>query len=247
MDKLTKEEQTGLGYTKDWKVGFNYIVNKIDRCKRDMNDAEFEKEMEDMKKIPASDRIKLDRELKDYLDSLIKDSNISFTKGVDYTEEDPYPSGDPDARPVMSSSKPVVSNTPAVQSNKSTGFGAYVDYSNGKNIPQMGNNAPISLLQTKFINGKMIQYVDLNFDDDIRRRMVLYYMNEIIKWLSTDSGYKKVSRYLTIFKNKDGFETTYKILQLYIKNSKSNWYDLLSQSNEIKKFTKSQLEKFNKL
>ena len=86
------------------------------------------------------------------------------------------------------------------------------------------------------------KYQDVNNDVKLQDMVTTKFINKTIKWLENDPNFLKCQKFLPKIKGKDGYDIIYRILKLYVKKTKTNWYDLSDQSNLVKDFIRHKLK-----
>lgn len=86
------------------------------------------------------------------------------------------------------------------------------------------------------------KYQNVNNDINLQDMVTTKFINKTIKWLENDPSFKKYKKFLPQIKGQDGYDIIYRILKLYIKKTKTNWYDLSDQSNLVKDFIRHKLK-----
>jgi hypothetical protein len=120
----------------------------------------------------------------------------------------------------------------------------------------------------------VITYLDVNSDKNLRRKMILKFMDYLEEWILNDNKYKKLFNYFTVQGNtikvvkkqtKKSYEKSKKIkiknfilkkiidkkdmkniLKKYVKKNKVNWYDLTKNEEDIKLYILDKILKFIK-
>lgn len=77
---------------------------------------------------------------------------------------------------------------------------------------------------------------DLNKDITLRKKVIKYYRNHLIKWIKNENIDISES-----IKTDHGITKIYSLLKEYVKENNVNWYDLRDHHNDIKKFIKQEL------
>ena len=77
---------------------------------------------------------------------------------------------------------------------------------------------------------------DLNKDITLRKKVIKYYRNHLIKWIKNENIDISES-----IKTDYGITKIYSLLKEYVKENNVNWYDLKDHHNDIKKFIKHEL------
>ena len=78
-----------------------------------------------------------------------------------------------------------------------------------------------------YVVRKIIKYQNINKDKTLRRITTKLFLDEYRYYLKKN---KKYTKYYKKIKGSNGYEIIYKLLRLYVKRYKKNWYDL---ENEI--------------
>jgi hypothetical protein len=77
---------------------------------------------------------------------------------------------------------------------------------------------------------------DVNKDITLRKKVIKYYRNHLIKWIKNENIDISES-----IKTDYGITKIYSLLKEYVKENNVNWYDLRDHHNDIKKFIKNEL------
>jgi hypothetical protein len=77
---------------------------------------------------------------------------------------------------------------------------------------------------------------DLNKDITLKKKVVKYYRNHLIKWIKNDSIDMSDS-----IKTESGVQTVYNLLKQFVKDNNVNWYDLRNHHSDIKTFIKRKI------
>lgn len=74
---------------------------------------------------------------------------------------------------------------------------------------------------------KVIKYQNVNKDKGLRQNVTNIFLEEYLNYLKINSKiYKKIN-------SKDGYDIIYKMLRIYVKRYKKNWYDLEKQKRSV--------------
>ena len=77
---------------------------------------------------------------------------------------------------------------------------------------------------------------DLNKDITLKKKVVKYYRNHLIKWIKNDNIDMSDS-----IKTESGVQTVYNLLKQFVKDNNVNWYDLRNHHSDIKTFIKRKI------
>lgn len=86
-----------------------------------------------------------------------------------------------------------------------------------------------------------IEYQNINKDPELRDRMTTFYTNKVIKWINNYKEFSKYKNMLSLLKTKKGYIYIYKLLHLFVKKTKTNWYDLQDNYYVIRDFMQYKL------
>lgn len=88
------------------------------------------------------------------------------------------------------------------------------------------------------------EYIDLNEDKEMIKRITKFFYDELINWISTEERFKHFKT-KKMLKTKDGIQLIYKILYKLVKKGDTKWWDLKDPQYELTKdYMFYQLNKF---
>lgn len=80
------------------------------------------------------------------------------------------------------------------------------------------------------IHETIYEYQDINKDMNLRHNVTLFFKEKINKWIKKYPEFEKLkSKNIT-------YDMIYNILRKIVKKKKLNWYDLRSNSSELRKY-----------
>ena len=80
------------------------------------------------------------------------------------------------------------------------------------------------------IHESVYEYQNINKDLNLRNNVTLFFEEKIKKWINNYSEFNKLkSKIIT-------YDMIYKILRKIVKKKKLNWYELRTNSSELKKY-----------
>ena len=82
------------------------------------------------------------------------------------------------------------------------------------------------------------EYINVNKDPNLRKKMVKYFLKKIDKWKKTDKNWKSVK---VNTKSKSFIKKLYKLLRKYVNNSDAEWYDLIDNRSVLKDYLRSKM------
>lgn len=86
---------------------------------------------------------------------------------------------------------------------------------------------------------------NVNQDERLRKQVIKFFMIKLEKWINNDEEYKKLKKYKKKLLDKDiGYKIIEKLLKLYTKLNKVNWYDLRKDKTLVKEFMRKRLKKY---
>uniref|UniRef100_A0A6C0H8E2 Uncharacterized protein n=1 Tax=viral metagenome TaxID=1070528 RepID=A0A6C0H8E2_9ZZZZ len=79
-----------------------------------------------------------------------------------------------------------------------------------------------------------IKYLNVNKNMELRNSLTDFYHNKVIKWLND----KKIKTHnnIELIESSKGHKLIYKLLRLYVKKHKINWFDLKNYHYLIKNY-----------
>jgi len=93
---------------------------------------------------------------------------------------------------------------------------------------------PTTLLTTQY------EYINVNKDPELRKKMVKYFLKKIDKWKKTDKNWKSVKVNTS---SKPFIKKLYKLLRKFVKSSDAEWYDLIDNRSVLKDYLRYRLGK----
>ena len=91
-----------------------------------------------------------------------------------------------------------------------------------------------SMLSTQY------EYVNVNKDPNLRKKMVKYYLTKIDEWMESDKNWKSVK---VKTESNDFIKKLYKLLRKYVKKSDAEWYDLIDNRSVVKDYLRYRIGK----
>ena len=88
------------------------------------------------------------------------------------------------------------------------------------------------------------EYQDVNSDKNLQKKVTSYFLDELLLWLDNDKNFTELKYLKKHFNSDDGFITMHKLLRLFVKKGKTNWYDLKIQYNLVKRYLKFKLSSY---
>ncbi len=74
--------------------------------------------------------------------------------------------------------------------------------------------------------GTLVEYIDLNKDKNLRRKVTEFFYKKVLKWVSKYPEFKHLKKYSKKLESAEGFEIVYQLIRHFIKSYNINWYDL---------------------
>ena len=96
-------------------------------------------------------------------------------------------------------------------------------------------NSPV-----RYIVRKVIRYQNINKDKNLRKITTELFLDKYIYYLKKN---KKYTKHYKKIKGSDGYDIIYKLLRLYVKRYKKNWYDLENEIQSVIDFFNNYLKK----
>jgi hypothetical protein len=106
---------------------------------------------------------------------------------------------------------------------------------------QPSNNPTLRYFQPPPFIQSTVKYQDVNNDKNLQNMVTTKFVNKTIRWINTDSRFKKCKKYLSRMESPDGYDIMYRILKLFVKKGNTNWYDLSDQADLVKDFIRYKL------
>ena len=89
----------------------------------------------------------------------------------------------------------------------------------------------------------VFEYQNVNNDLTLRKDVTTFFHRKVLKWINTESAYKKFKSKEKFLESVDGQMHIYNLLRKFVKHSGINWYDLRDNYALIKDFLASELNK----
>ena len=93
---------------------------------------------------------------------------------------------------------------------------------------------PTTILTTQY------EYINVNKDPNLRKKMLKYFLKKIDNWKKTDKNWKSVRVNTS---SKEFIKKLYKLLRKYVKSSDAEWYDLIDNKSVLKDYLRYRLGK----
>ena len=93
---------------------------------------------------------------------------------------------------------------------------------------------PTTILTTQY------EYINVNKDPNLRKKMLKYFLKKIDNWKKTDKNWKSVRVNTS---SKEFIKKLYKLLRTYVKSSDAEWYDLIDNKSVLKDYLRYRLGK----
>jgi len=86
------------------------------------------------------------------------------------------------------------------------------------------------------------EYQNVNKDENLRKEVVKFFQEKIIKWTETKEKFAKFKSHKNEIESKKGYDKIYKIIRQFVNHKKYNWYDLRENYEDLRKYIASELE-----
>jgi len=85
--------------------------------------------------------------------------------------------------------------------------------------------------------------LDIGQDKGLQKSVTDFFYYKVLKWISDYKEFYSFKKHLKFLKTRKGYDYVYSLLDLYVKNSVANWYDLRDPGNydNIKQFIRYKL------
>lgn len=93
------------------------------------------------------------------------------------------------------------------------------------------------------IHTSIIEYQDINKDENLRELVTNYFLKKTIKWINKDSNFNHLKDKSLILNSDKGYKIIYNLLREYVKKGNNNWYDLRSNKEIIKDYLRYKIGK----
>ena len=104
--------------------------------------------------------------------------------------------------------------------------------------PKFRRYWPVPLLMPS-----VFEYKNVNNDLALRKDVTTFFHIKVLKWINTETAYKKIKSKKKFLESIDGQMHIYNLLRKFVKHSGINWYDLRDNYALIKDFLASKLNK----
>jgi hypothetical protein len=104
--------------------------------------------------------------------------------------------------------------------------------------PKFRRYWPVPLLMPS-----VFEYKNVNKDLALRKDVTTFFHIKVLKWINTETAYKKIKSKKKFLESIDGQMHIYNLLRKFVKHSGINWYDLRDNYALIKDFLASKLNK----
>ena len=119
----------------------------------------------------------------------------------------------------------------------------YVVMPDGNIIPANKTGAPMRYYPVPKLDPLPIEVQDIGLDKDLQKSVLDFFYYKVLKWIPDYKDFAFAKKHMKLLKSKKGYAYIYSLLDLYVKNSRANWYDLRDPGNydNIKNFIKHKL------